>query len=160
MPPWIWAPSGWSGLWPANNGLLCKKLTPSGVSFFISGSHSLSAGMVLAMIMAGVTQPTIMDTRCCSAMETAMPAGGMPLSRNRASRLALTFRMEILLGTVGQQEYIPIKNQLSIYSKKDPNPWSRPYGITWPIKTARKCAHHPKYQCFLPPDAWEGRAWS
>ena len=40
---------------------------------------------VWAMMIAGVTQPTIMATRCCKAMDTAMPSGGTPRNRNRAS---------------------------------------------------------------------------
>jgi hypothetical protein len=32
----------------------------------------------LEMMMAGVTQPTIMATRCCSARETEVPGGGSP----------------------------------------------------------------------------------
>ena len=46
---------------------------------------------VPAMMMAGVTQPTIMDTRCCSAMDTVSPSGGMPRNRNNASRLGFIF---------------------------------------------------------------------
>lgn len=33
---------------------------------------------VWAMMIAGVTHPTIMATRCCKAMETVIPIGGMP----------------------------------------------------------------------------------
>ena len=33
---------------------------------------------VWAIMIAGVTHPTIMATRCCKAMETVIPIGGMP----------------------------------------------------------------------------------
>ena len=48
---------------------------------------------VLAMMMAGVTQPTIMDTRCCRAMDTAIPSGGTPRNRNSAASLWAVLRM-------------------------------------------------------------------
>ena len=45
------------------------------------------------MIMAGVTQPTIMETKCCRAMETVRPTGGRPRYRNSAWGSAVNFRM-------------------------------------------------------------------
>ena len=46
-----------------------------------------------ATIMAGVTQPTIMATKCCRAMETVRPTGGRPRYRNSAWGSAVNFRM-------------------------------------------------------------------
>ena len=46
-----------------------------------------------AMMMAGVTHPTTMATRCCSAMEMAIPTGGIPRNWNNACWLDWIFRM-------------------------------------------------------------------
>ena len=42
--------------------------------------------MAPAMMMGGVTQPTIMATRCCNAREMAVPTGGTPRGWNSSAR--------------------------------------------------------------------------
>ena len=73
--------------------------------------------MVLAMIMAGVTQPTIMDTRCCSVMETAMPLRQSlpkPVAKGSA---AITGRMEKYQNDTLDYELFP--EGIKVYAYKE-----------------------------------------